>query len=74
MVEEVRVPGDYLFAADLELPVLGVVEGAVDGAACYGSAGVEDAGGVRWGLFIFLGDGLGWFTGLLGANCCLLAI
>jgi hypothetical protein len=43
VVEEVRVPRDDLLARDAELPVLCVVKGAVDGAAGYGTAGIEDA-------------------------------
>ena len=49
VVEEIRVAGDYVFACLAELAVLRVVKRAVDGAAGYGAAGEEDAGGVLGG-------------------------
>ena len=56
VVEEVGIACDYVFAGLAELAVLRVVEGAVDGAAGYGAAGEEDAGGVLGGVGMGLGD------------------
>ena len=43
MVQEVGIPRNDLLARLAELPILRVVEGAVDGAAGYGAARVENA-------------------------------
>ena len=70
MVEQVGVAEDNFLGCEGELAVLGVVEGAVDGAAGDGAAGEEDAG-----VCVLGGGGEvsieGVRTGLWGAwYCC----